>query len=578
MTLKFTALIDWIHHERALLEEVNILFVLAVILIIGFIFSRLARKVKLPSVTMQIIGGIIIGPHLLNLFNPVIYESFKPITNFALGFIGLAIGSHLDFRKLHNSGKRIFLITFCDAMVTSMLVFSALYWLAGLSLVSSLIIAAISITTAPGSTINIVKEKRAKGILTKTLLASVALNNVLVIVLFYSIYYYLFAHSSNADFSLIKTILNPLLFFLESLIVGGVVGYTVIYFTEKHKTKLSFLTVVVLAVIITVGASETLHFSGILSSLILGIMLTNYSRNKSDLFGAFTDIEKEVFSLFFVLAGTHFDFHAILLAGSAGGILVISRFMGKYLGPTMGAYLSGSIKSIKDNIGFTMFPIAGLAIGLVMLSANIPFLSPYASEITAIILTAVVVYELLGPVFAGNALKKAGEVDKDRVRLLEFLQEEYIMLDLKSSDKWETLDALAEFLYRTHKCLHYITIEELKTSVRTREKEISTGIGNNIAIPHAIIEGGPRIMGVIGISQKGIDFDSIDELPVHIIIMIATPEDSYSLHLNVLAHVARIFGHERHINERLLAAKTPAEVFEILQSEEVERLNPFFEE
>lgn len=570
-------LINWLQHERPLLEEVNVLFVMAIILLVGFLFSRIAKKVHLPSVTMQIIGGILIGPHVLNLFNAEIYDSFNPITSFALGFIALAIGSHLDFRRLHNSGSRIFLITISDVVITGSIVFVSLYYIAGMSLASALIISAIAITTAPGSTIHIVKEKRSKGILTKTLLASVALNNVLVIVIFYSIYYYLFALSNN-DVSIWMTILKPILLFVESLIVGGFVGYLVIYFTEKHKTRLSFLTVVVLAVIITVGASETLHFSGILSSLILGIILTNYSRYKSELFGAFTDIEKEVFSLFFVLAGTHFDFKAMIIAGGAGVALILSRFAGKLIGPTAGAYISGSIKSIKKNIGFTMFPIAGLAIGLVMLSATIPFLSEYSTEITAVVLTAVVVYELLGPIFTGKALKKAGETDKDRIRLLEFLQEEYIKIDLNTTDKWKTLDRLAEFLYRTHKCLHYITLDELKESVHKREKEITTGIGNNLAIPHAIIDGGPRIMGVIGISQNGLDFDSIDDEPVHFIIMIATPQDSYDLHLNVLAHVAKIFGHERHIKEKLLSAKTPAEVFEILQSEEVERLNPFFED
>jgi len=569
--------INWLHHESALLEEVNVLFVIAVILIVGFIFSRLAKKIHLPSVTMQIVGGIIIGPHILNIFNPEIYESFRPITNFALGFIGFAIGSHLDFRKLHNSGTRIFLITVCDVIITGSIIFSALYFLVKMPFPAALLISAIAMTTAPGSTIHIVREKRAKGIFTKTLLASVAFNNVLVILIFYT-FYYLFAQSTQTGISLFQIIFNPFLLLIESLIVGGFVGYCVIYLTEKHKTRLSFLTMVVLAVIITVGASESLHFSGILSSLILGIILTNRSRYKSELFGAFTDIEKEVFSLFFVLSGTHFNFKAIAVAGFAGSILIISRFIGKVAGPYLGALFSGSQKSLRNNIGFSMFPIAGLAIGLVMLCANSPFLAEYSAQITAVILTAVVVYELLGPIFTGQALKRVGEADKDRIRLLEFLQEEFILINLDNKDKWEALDILTEFLFRTHKCQEYMTLEELKNSVHERESDISTGIGNNIAIPHAIIKGGPRIMGVIGISSEGIEFDSIDDQTVNIVIMIATPRESIDLHLNVLAHVAKIFGHQPLIKEKLIKAKSPAEVYEILQSEEVERLNPFFEE
>lgn len=570
-------LINWIHHERALLEEVNVLIVIAVILIVGFVFSRIARKLHLPSVTMQIVGGILIGPHLLNLFNPEIYHSFRPITNFALGFIGLAIGSHLDFRKLHNAGTRILLITLCDVVITPSLIFASLYWLVGIPFPSALLISAIAVTTAPGSTIHIVKEKRAKGVFTKTLLASVAINNVLVILIFYTAYYFLYADFASGQFSIIRTVFNPVLLLLESLAVGGLVGFFVIYLTEKHKTRLSFLTMVVLAVIITVGTSESLHFSGILSSLILGIILTNKSRYRKELFGAFTDIEKEVFSLFFVLSGTHFDFKAIALAGVAGGALILSRFAGKIAGPTLGAILARSTSNVKNNIGMSMLPIAGLAIGLVMLCANSPFLDEYSSQITAIVLTAVVVYELLGPIFTGQALKRVGEADKDRIRLLEFLQEEYIKVNLEAKDKWEVLDKMAEFLYKTHKCLEYMQLEELKSSVVKREKEFSTGVGQNIAIPHAIIRGGPRIMGVIGILRNGIDFNSIDGKPVNVVIMIATPQDSYDLHLNVLAHVAIIFGKEHHIKEKLEEARSPAEVFEILQSEEVERLNPFFE-
>ncbi len=108
----------------------------------------------------------------------------------------------------------------------------------------------------------------------------------------------------------------------------------------------------------------------------------------------------------------------------------------------------------------------------------------------------------MGPIFTGQALKRVGEADKDRIRLLEFLQEEFIMINLDNNDKWEALDILTEFLFRTHKCKEYMTLDELKNSVHERENEISTGIGNNIAIPHAIIKGGPRIMGVIGIHPK----------------------------------------------------------------------------
>ncbi|MDN5354649.1 MAG: hypothetical protein PWQ09_1405 [Candidatus Cloacimonadota bacterium] len=574
----FAHISKWFQGDVALIQAANPLLVLSVILITGYIFNRLARKLHIPTVTCQILGGVVLGPYVLNLFVQNAYTSFVPITNFALGFIGLTIGSHLDFRKLHNAGRRIAFITLADAIITPVVVFFSLQLFTNVSLEASLLISAIAITTAPSSTLHIVREKRAKGIFTKTLLAVVALNNVITIVVFYTVYYFIYYITSTSHVGIVAIIIKPLLLLVESIIIGSVVGYAVIYFTEKRKTRVSFLVMVMMAVIITVGTAETLHLSGILSSLILGMVISNFSKNKNTLFGAFKDIETEVYTLFFVLAGTHLDFAAIKIAGSIGFVLILSRLFGKTVGSTLGAWLAGSTDTIKKWIGIALYPIAGVAIGLVLLIENNELLSIYSSEITSVVLTAVVVNELLGPILTGKALQKSGEVDKNRLRLMDFIQEEFIKVDMQSDNKWDALAELTEFMYKTHKC-HEISLEKLKNSFIEREKQVSTGIGNNLAIPHAIIEGGPKIRGVIGISKKGIKFDAVDDKPVHIIFLIATPKEHYDRqHLQVLSNIAKIFGQHPHIKKQMLKANTPEEVFEILQTEEVEELNPFFED
>jgi fructose PTS system EIIBC or EIIC component len=573
----FAHLQAWWQHETVLITNPNPLLVLAVLLITGTILSRLARKFHIPSVTAQIVGGIILGHYVLNVFHTDAFSSFEPITNFALGFIGYTIGSHLNFRKLHNAGRRILLITFADAIITPIIVFVAMYYVAKLTLILSLLISVISITTAPGSTLHIVREMRAKGIFTKTLLAVVAINNVLTIVAFYIVYYFLFYKVETGNVMVLSTISHAFILLLESLLIGGSVGFGLIYFTEKKKVKTSFLALVILSIVVTAGTSELLHLSGILSSLILGIIITNYSKYHKTLATAFKDIETEVFTLFFVLAGTHLDLSAIKYAGMAGLILVISRLIGKTLAPTLGAFLAGSTQTIKKNIGLSLYPIAGVAIGLVLLIENDVFLGQYSAEITVIVLMAVVVNELLGPIFTGIAIKRSGEDHKNRLRLMDFLQEEYVLINIQADDRWKALDDLAEFMYKTHKMVD-VPIAELKKSIVQREKDISTGIGDNLAIPHALISGGPRIRGVIGVSRTGIEWDSIDEKPVHIIFLIATPKGHHELHLHVLANIAKIFGHHPHIKEQIIKAKTSEEVFEILQAEEVDELNPFFED
>ncbi|MDP8267690.1 MAG: PTS sugar transporter subunit IIA [Candidatus Tenebribacter davisii] len=567
----------WLQHETALLNHPNPLLVLAVLLITGYIATKIASKLHIPTITAQIIGGVILGRYVLNIFQDSAFTSLAPITNFALGFIGLSIGSHIDFQKLRSAGKRITLITLSDVIITPVIVFFSLYKIAHLSFEVSLLVASIAITTAPGSTLHIIRENRAKGIFTKTILAVVALNNVLTILIFYTVFNYLFYKSTMHDITVLNLISKPLLMLLESAFIGIAVGGTLIYFTEKRKIRISFLAMVILAVVLTVGTSQLIHLSGLLSCLFLGIIITNYSKYSSIFFGAFKDIEIEVFTLFFVLAGTHFDLGVMKSAGYAGIVLIVSRLIGKTIAPTLGAYIARSTKTIKRWIGISLYPIAGVAIGLILLIENSSFLHEYSGQITSIVLAAVVINELLGPIFTKKAIIKAGESHKNRIRLMDFLQEEYITIDLKAKDKWDALDKLAVFLHRSHK-IHEISLNELKRSIIKREKDISTGIGGNLAIPHAIIDGGPKIRGVIGISKTGIPFDSIDDLPVNIMILIATPTKNYDLHLNILANIAKIFGHHPEIKDQIIKSKSPEEVFEILQAEEVENLNPFFED
>ncbi|MCD4829166.1 MAG: cation:proton antiporter [Candidatus Cloacimonetes bacterium] len=570
------AFYELIHREAPLVRGSSELFVLAVLVLTGLLFTRLARRVHLPAVTGQILGGILIGQYVLHIFDEQILLNFRPITNFVLGFIGLIIGSHLDFRKLHNAGRRIIWITVIDILLVAPLVFVTMRYMLRLDLYISLLVAVIAGATAPGSVLHVVKDRQARGMFTKTVLAVVALNNVLIILLFYTMLNIIQSHAAG-ELRWWMFALGPLRYLGESLLDGGLLGLGLILLTEKFKKlHFSFPAMVLLSVVLAVGISESLHFSGLLSCLILGMIITNFSHYREEFFSAFHDLEEIIFSLFFVLAGTHFDFTAMKVAGVAGLALIAARSVGKFAGPSLGAVFARSTKTTRRLIGISLFPMAGVAIGLVLVAGSSEMFAGHASLLTAIVLTAVVVFELMGPVLTGVAIKRSGEAHKNRLRLLDFLQEEYIKIGLDAEDKWEVLDEMAEFLYMTHN-IKELSLEELKISVREREHEITTGVGQNLAIPHAIIDGGPMIRGVIGICANGIEFESFDGKPVKIIILIATPRDHYEMHLQVLANVAKIFGHHSIIKEKIINARLPEEVYELLQNEEVDKLNPFFD-
>ena len=176
----------------------------------------------------------------------------------------------------------------------------------------------------------------------------------------------------------------------------------------------------------------------------------------------------------------------------------------------------------------------------------------------------------------GFGLKCKSPVNKCRARLLDFLQEEYILVGLQEVDKWKALAELATFMHRVH-AIREISQADLVKSIIEREKTMSTGIGDGLAVPHGMIEGGPKIRGVIGISHKGIHYETIDDKPVYLVVLIATPEAHYEQHLQVLAGIAKIFGQDPEIMNHILKAKTAADIHEILQSGHADAVNLYLE-
>jgi len=147
---------------------------------------------------------------------------------------------------------------------------------------------------------------------------------------------------------------------------------------------------------------------------------------------------------------------------------------------------------------------------------------------------------------------------------------------LQETDKWRVLAEMSAFMHRVHG-VRKINLDDLIQSIVTREKQMSTGIGEGIAVPHARIEGGPEIRGVIGISRDGINFESADKNPVPLIVLIATPEAHYEQHLQILAAIAKIFGQNPELMQQILRAKNAAEVHEILQSGDVDAVNVYLD-
>ncbi len=560
-----------------LLNDGNPLFALSVLLVFGFLLGHLAERLKLPSLVGEILAGILIGPYGLALFTPEMFHSFVPITDFALCIFGLTMGTHLILRQLHNAGRRMVYILICQILLIPLLIFMVLFYGLSIPLPQCLLLSAIGLATSPSSIIHLVAHRRSRGVLTKTLVTSVALISIASVVLFSIVFEVtLSIVGQQESLPIMQSLLAPIRDILGALLIGLGMALALLFFSRKNTSLTYHFSFLLIALLLIAGVCRSLQVPGFLSSMVLGFVVSNYSSKKHILLKSFANIEPGIYVLFFVLAGTHVDFDMIQAAGIAGVTFVLARAVGKFIAPTLGAYLSHSSQSVKRWIGIALFPQAGIAIGLVLLVENQPQFAPFADYITAIVLGAVVVFEVIGPVLTDLAIRKSGEINKSRARLLDFLHEEYILVGLQETDKWKALTELATFMHRVHG-IREISQADLVKSIIKREEKMSTGIGEGLAVPHGMIEGGPKIRGVIGISHKGISYEAIDGKPVYLVVLIATPEAHYDQHLQVLAGIAKIFGQDPEIMNHIFRAKTAADVHEILQRGHADAVNVYLD-
>jgi mannitol/fructose-specific phosphotransferase system IIA component (Ntr-type) len=140
------------------------------------------------------------------------------------------------------------------------------------------------------------------------------------------------------------------------------------------------------------------------------------------------------------------------------------------------------------------------------------------------------------------------------------ISRERVKLDISDVDKWTLIDDLADLIAGT---VEGSDSEQLKTDTLDREYKSSTGIGSGIAIPHARTNGVPELVGALGISSEGIDFESDDGQPCHLVFLILAPHEESTRYLKALSAVACI-GKNPDRMSRLKSATTPDEVIAIL--------------
>ena len=391
----------------------QIIMSVAIMLLFGFLLTRLTKLLKLPNVTGYIIAGILIGPYFLNLIPAHVIEGLDFISDIALAFIAFGVGEYFKLDNLKKNGRKIIVLTLFESLGASLLVFIVTYFIFGMGLPFSILLSALASATAPASTIMTIRQTKAKGDYVDTLLQVVALDDVVSLVA-YSVAISIALASLGGDGFNFGVITMPILKNILAIIVGGAFGFAMKFLLSK-RSKDNRLIIVVCVLFLFCGICALLDVSPLLGCMVIGTVYINVS-NDENLFLQVNYFAPPILLLFFVRSGLSFNLSALFSSAVIFGntplwligiVYFLVRIVGKYLGAFAGSATIRKDKKVRNLLGLGLIPQAGVAIGLAMLGAR-TIGGNMGDALLTIILASSVLYELVGPACSKLGLYLSG--------------------------------------------------------------------------------------------------------------------------------------------------------------------------
>lgn len=375
---------------------------LSLMMMLGFLMTRVTKLARLPNVTAYIVTGILIGPFCLNLIPSRVVEGMAFLPDVALAFIAFSTGEFFRLDALKKSGWRVIVLTLCEAMAASLLVFLAAYYGLGLPLPFTIVLSALAAATASASTMMTIRQLGAKGPFVDTLLQVVAVDNLVALVAYSTAISAAVASISGEALSA-STVVTPLLRNVAAIAIGAAFGF-VMKGLLTHRNTDNRLIVSVALLFAFCGLCAAFDISPLLGCMAMGTVYIN-ATDDTRLFRQLNYFSPPILLLFFVRSGLSLDLGALFApSGSVGrfpllvvGIVyAVVRVVGKYGGAYLGALAIHKEESVRNYLGLALIPQAGVAVGLAALGARL-LGGEMGKALETIILASSVLYELVGP-------------------------------------------------------------------------------------------------------------------------------------------------------------------------------------
>lgn len=409
---------------------------LVIVAVVAFFAGKLMSKMKLPSILGWLLTGMILGPHAVGLMNNELLnaEGYQVLISALEVGMGIMIGSEIIFKEIKKSGKNIMMTTLFQSLTTVLVVtllFGLIFYFIGVPIYLALIFGSIALATAPAPALSIVKEFKTDGPVTRTLIPMTALDDIIAIIVFFSVISFVTAANTNQSMPL-YIILSVMI--VLPIAIGIIIGYASgLYLKKEHSEKSLFISLMVM--ILAVSAVGFVFNYFILAEPVMNFMLIGLgfsvtfanmvSKEKlEDIMRLLNPFLELSLMLVILSLGAPLDYRLILGAGVFTAVYILSRAFGKYSGAYLGAKITHSPSTVSKYLGFTLLPHSGVSLVFTGIAATqlAAFDPQSATILQGTIAAAAVINELIAVIAAKKGFEWAGELNQQRVDTLSDLQ------------------------------------------------------------------------------------------------------------------------------------------------------------
>lgn len=401
---------------------------LVLVAVIAFFAGKLVAKLRLPSILGWLLTGMVLGPYALGLVNNALMSTggYQVLLSFLEIGLGMIIGGELIFKELKKTGKNIVVITLFQSFTTFIIVslfFGIIFYYLAIPVYLAFVFGSIALATAPAPALSIVKEFKTKGPVTNTLIPLAALDDIVAIIVFFSLISFITA--TNTDQSMPLYIILSVMILLPVLI-GIVVGYLGGIFLRKDHSKTVQL-VSIIGMVLLAGAIGFIFNVFILAKPVMNFMLIGLGfaativnmipkEKVNDIMQMLNPLLS--FSLMIVIVdlGAPLDYRLILGAGVFTAIYIVTRAIGKYSGAFFGAKITNSPKTVSRYLGLTLLPHSGVSLVFTGIAATqLSVFDPQAATLLqGTIAAAAIINELIAVIAAKKGFEWAGEMNQQK--------------------------------------------------------------------------------------------------------------------------------------------------------------------